>query len=832
MAKNVKEIRHLNRQIPPLAHTSMYVWHKYWSRKTWNVVAEYIKTYSKERDIILDPFVGSGITAMEALKNNRRVIVSDLNPIATEITRLTITPISEMKLFDAFKRVEKKVKDRINKLYLTRCRNCGEKFPLTCAIWEKNKCIEIRYKKCPKCDNSCRSKCSLDKHDKALLNKINKSRITSFYPTNKFYYSDGRPFMKKEQYESVDELFTKRNLQALAWLMEAINEEKSKLLRDFLKIGFSSMVHLCSNMNPISEGGHFTPFSSAWIQHSYWYPSGPHMEQNVWDKFDSAINGHQGLLKAKIESNKWFGDIRFAKNIEDVIHNKADIYIYNGSCLDLMSKLPDNSIDFIFTDPPYDSSIQYGELSYMWVSWLNAKDMFVDYLSSNEIINNKNQHKDFDVYHSLLSSSFQMMHQVLKKNRYLSLTFHNPTFKVRNATIRAGIFAGFELQKIHHQELARPSAKSLLQPFGSAQGDFYIRFNKPQYFSKTKRPKEIDEVRFEKIVVDSTIKLLAERAEPTPYTIVINYIDPILAKNGYFSSLHTGLDINTVLKNHLNVEFKLFPAKIGGAEGELWWFSSTSIVKRLNEIPLSERVEQTVYRKLNEMGRVTFTEIWDAVSTEFPNSLTSDSISIKGALETYARQVSGGYWLLKPQIRERVSQHSEMIALLATMGKAQGYDIWIGKREQRESDNALQPKKLSEYLTIKKLKVDNASNQKTIENLDLLWIKGNKIMSAFEVESTTTMMSAIMRGSNIDKAVPKYMILPEERDAQFNNKMNSPVFKEHFEDESWNIIYFDALRIAYTKEKNKLDITSIINKKGTKASIAAKKASDDQRHLF
>ncbi|KKM25834.1 hypothetical protein LCGC14_1590950 [marine sediment metagenome] len=390
MAKNVKEIRHLNRQIPPLAHTSMYVWHKYWSRKTWNVVAEYIKTYSKERDIILDPFVGSGITAMEALKNNRRVIVSDLNPIATEITRLTITPISEMKLFDAFKRVEKKVKDRINKLYLTRCRNCGEKFPLTCAIWEKNKCIEIRYKKCPKCDNSCRSKCSLDKHDKALLNKINKSRITSFYPTNKFYYSDGRPFMKKEQYESVDELFTKRNLQALAWLMEAINEEKSKLLRDFLKIGFSSMVHLCSNMNPISEGGHFTPFSSAWIQHSYWYPSGPHMEQNVWDKFDSAINGHQGLLKAKIESNKWFGDIRFAKNIEDVIHNKADIYIYNGSCLDLMSKLPDNSIDFIFTDPPYDSSIQYGELSYMWVSWLNAKDMFVDYLSSNEIINNKN----------------------------------------------------------------------------------------------------------------------------------------------------------------------------------------------------------------------------------------------------------------------------------------------------------------------------------------------------------------------------------------------------------------------------------------------------------
>jgi hypothetical protein len=42
------EINHLNRQIPPEAHTPMYNWHKFWSRKTWNVVSEFIKAYSKE----------------------------------------------------------------------------------------------------------------------------------------------------------------------------------------------------------------------------------------------------------------------------------------------------------------------------------------------------------------------------------------------------------------------------------------------------------------------------------------------------------------------------------------------------------------------------------------------------------------------------------------------------------------------------------------------------------------------------------------------------------------------------------------------------------------
>ena len=88
--------------------------------------------------------------------------------------------------------------------------------------------------------------------------------------------------------------------------MESIEEEKNKDLRDFLKIAFSSVVHLCTRMCPISEAGHFTPFSSAWIQHSYWYPSGPHMEQNVWLKFYSAINGPQGLIKAKEETSQYF----------------------------------------------------------------------------------------------------------------------------------------------------------------------------------------------------------------------------------------------------------------------------------------------------------------------------------------------------------------------------------------------------------------------------------------------------------------------------------------------------------------------------------------------
>jgi len=827
---------HLNRQIPPLAHTPMYVWHKFWARKTWNVVGEFIKTYCPEGGIVLDPFVGSGITATETLKNGKKAIVCDLNPIATEITRLTIKPVKEIELHDAFKRVEQKVKSKIESLYLTRCRNCNKEIVFDCSIWQGSKCVEIRYQSCPHCKDRQEKDCKLTKYDKNILSRIERKKIKEWYPTNKLYYPDGRPFLKKEKYDSVDELFTKRNLQALAWLMKAIEEEPKKDLKDFLKVAFSSMVHLCTKMLPAispTPGSHQTPFSSTWSQHSYWFaPS--HMEQNVWNKFDSAINGHQGLLKAKAESNKFFKDIKIASSFRQVTSGKADIYIHRGSCLDLMQGMPEDSIDYIFTDPPYDASIQYGELSYMWVSWLKMNNDYLENIVSNEIIRNERQHKDFAIYHSLLSASFQKMFKVLKPEHYLTLTFHNPTFKVRNSTIRAGVFSGFEFQKIHHQPLGQVSAKAMLQPFGSAQGDFYLRFRKPPKKSAVSRPEEIDELRFEKIVVESTIALLAERAEPTPYTIIINYIDPVLAKHGYFSSLHTGLDINKVLKNHLGKEFVLLPTRIGGAEGKLWWFKDTSIVPRLSEIPLTERVEQTVYRKLHEKGKVTFTEVWDAVSTEFPNSLTSDSTSILDALKIYARQVSGGYWMLKPEIQHRINQHSEMIATLALIGKKQGYDIWVGKREQQQKDNSLisQGKRLSDYMTLKHLKVDNAKNQEVIENIDLLWIRNRQITAIFEVESTTSMMSALMRGSNVDNAIDKFMILPEERETQFNNKMTSPLFKEHFENENWKVIFFDALRAAYTKEKTDLDIFSIVNLRKVTAGPSAKAIKSNQERLF
>jgi DNA modification methylase len=830
---------HLNRQIPPEAHTSMYNWHKFWSRKTWNVVAEFIKTYSSENGVVFDPFAGSGIIAMEALKHNRRAIVCDILPVATEIIRLTIKPVSTTKLLETYKRIEEKVKKKILSLYQTKCRKCGKEIAFTCAIWEQNNCIEIRYENCPSCGDRREKNCPPESFDNKLLKDIDSQEIKEWYPKQRLYHVNGQPFKEKQQYESLDELFTKRNLQALAWLMEAIEEEKNKDLRDFLKIAFSSVVHLCTRMCPISEAGHFTPFSSAWIQHSYWYPSGPHMEQNVWYKFKSAITGHQGLLKAKEESNKYYKDIRFASNYREIIEGKANIFIYTGSSLDLMEDMSkeyggEGCIDYIFTDPPYDASIQFGELAYLWVAWLKKDKGYLEKIASDEVVRNERQNKDFNVYHSLLRRSFEDMFKILKNDAYLTVTFHNPTFKVRNATIYAGVFAGFEFQKIHHQELARPSAKSLLQPFGSAQGDFYLRFYKLQIGGRLISPKEIDEKRFKKIVIETTKRVLAERGEETPYTIIINTIDPELARHGYFSELHTGLDVKTVLKNHIDKEFILVPAKLGGSEGQLWWFKDPSIVPHLKTIPLSERVEQTVLRKLQQRGKVTFTEMLDAISTEFPNSLTSDSMSIKEALKVYARPVSGGYWLIKTNAtkNEIEREHTEMIVMLAEIGKSQGFQVWVGKNEQTHKIIKFPNKsgELRQYVTVKDLKhITNIQNPQIVDDIDLLWIKDDTIVCSFEIEATTTMTESLNRGSNIEPSKPKFLVLPQERELQLFNKMRSPMFARRFKDDNWQVIFFEALREEYWK-KGKKDIFSLIDKKIMKKTFSIFK--DSQPELF
>lgn len=828
---------HINRQIPPEPHTAMYVWHKYWSRKTWNVVGEHIKNYTKPGQIVFDPFAGSGVVAIEAARNQRRAIVCDLNPTASLITELTLRPVNTLKLLEAFERVQTKVQKRVAELYTVHCLKCDRPVEADCCVREGDELVEVRYKGCPHCEHRCETGCKPKKKDLDALAALEGKRIKEWYPKNRLFYPDGEPFKEKQKFDSLDGLFTKRNLRAAAIIHEAIEQEASPQLKKFLLGAFSSMIHLCTRMMPVGNpapSNHYTFFSSpGWTQHSYW--SAPrYMEQNVWDKFESAVTGNQGIINAKNETSELFRDVKITDDWKKVLAGEADIAVVNDDCVELMKKMPDECVDYIFTDPPYDASIQYGELSFLWNAWLKKDYLYADRISVHEIVRNERQKKPFDLYYALLNTSVQGMHRVLRPEKFLTLTFHNPTFMVRNATVRAGVYAGFDYEHIHHQPLGQVSAKAMMQPFGSAQGDFYLRF------AKTARPshkmEEISEEIFRRIVIETCREVIANRAEPTPYTILINQVDPVLAKRGLFGTLHTGLDVKTVLEESVDKEFELVDAKLGGATGKLWWFADKNFAARLEAIPLTERVEETVFRCLNQKGRVTFTEVWDTVAREFPNSLTSDSTSISEALEIFGRKASGGVWILKEEIRISLTRHSEIIALLAKIGGARGHDIWIGQREQRETVSGLVEQiKLRDLVTAKSAALKNlqgVKNFRPVLDMDLLWLAGNEVVRAFEVECTTTMTSGLQRGSNLPASVPKTMVIPEEREEDFQRKMKSPLFSGHFAKDNWTLAYFNMLREAFTKTKAKTDLESLFGKQKSMRGVRCQRQASEAQALF
>src|SRR5712692_125551 len=76
------------------------------AKKPWPVVQEYIKHYTASGDLVCDPFVGSGVTPVEALVLGRRAVAGDINPIARFITRMTaVAPVDLIRFTEAYNQV-------------------------------------------------------------------------------------------------------------------------------------------------------------------------------------------------------------------------------------------------------------------------------------------------------------------------------------------------------------------------------------------------------------------------------------------------------------------------------------------------------------------------------------------------------------------------------------------------------------------------------------------------------------------------------------------------------------------------------------------------------
>jgi len=766
----------------------MYVMHKYWARKPHNVVSEYVKNYTKEGDIILDPFLGSGVTAVEAVKLGRKAAGIDLNPMAIFISRMTGKPADLGAIRKAFTKISNKCKREIESFYKTDCAKCGAPAMILASVWDRveDRLTEIRYS-CPHCQKRLRKRPS--KTDLAALAKLNRKRIVAWYPKDEF--PDGITFAqgRREAGPHFYDLFTKRNLRALSLLWESIQEVDTDVAKELMSFAFTSMVHLASKMTPVRDS---RPYSSFWALNSYWVPP-VYMESNVWMLYDSAVNQRQGLIAAKEDSNATIKKWKEARRFDDLTGD-ANIFLKVHNTLELSEIIPDSSIDYVFTDPPYGGAVPYAELCTLWALWKGFKINYTDEITIND-------DKNFEYYHKMLQAAFRQVYRVLKSGKYLTVTFHSTDIKVWNSIINAVVLAGFDLEKIVYQPPARPSAKGLLVPYGSAVGDYYIRFRKPEKATQVKAT-EVTEEQYEKAVVEAAKKILAERGEPTAYTYILNGIIVELKKAG--ALLAGKRNPNQVMKDHEGRDFVLVDERdknSGKVLGQKWWFKDPSSISYLDQVPLSDRLETAIVGVLHRNVKVSFDDVLQEIFIKFPNALTPETQKVSDLLEEYANQTSDGKWALKPIVHTRESEHSRMIFVLASLARKASYLVTIGSREQSE---AFDGKKLGSLISEPSLNLKNVpdANIDRINQIDVIWYDKKGIQAVFEIENTTAITEAIVRGSNLPPGpIKRFIVLPEERERLLHRKLQEPMLAERMKKEPWEFIYYRDLDDFFEKSK-------------------------------
>ena len=144
--------------------------------------------------------------------------------------------------------------------------------------------------------------------------------------------------------------------------------------------------------------------------------------------------------------------------------------------------------------------------------------------------------------------------------------------------------------------------------------------------------------------------------------------------------------------------------------------------------------------------------------------------------------------------------HQEIQYLLLKLGSDMGLDVWVARNDRSRS---YQGKSFSSIPRLKNslsLQFDDATNT-TIEHIDVLWLHGKSIAAAFEIESTTSIYSGLLRMSDLismqpNLNIPLFLVAPEERRSKVQQEVNRPTFTRLSPPmtEICRFIPFDALR--------------------------------------
>lgn len=136
----------------------------------------------------------------------------------------------------------------------------------------------------------------------------------------------------------------------------------------------------------------------------------------------------------------------------------------------------------------------------------------------------------------------------------------------------------------------------------------------------------------------------------------------------------------------------------------------------------------------------------------------------------------------KKQARhDKERSHTEIQYHLLTLGAEMGLDVWVARNDRSRIWNDVTLSQVNRMVDELPTQFNEAT-QRTIELIDVLWLKGNSIVAAFEVESTTSIYSGLLRMSDLLALQPNldirlYIVAPDERRDKVEQEILRPTFQ-------------------------------------------------------
>jgi hypothetical protein len=136
-------------------------------------------------------------------------------------------------------------------------------------------------------------------------------------------------------------------------------------------------------------------------------------------------------------------------------------------------QIPDNSIDYIFIDPPFGANIMYSELNTFWECILRVSTN-----SAVEAIENPGQNKDAIHYGNQIRACFLEFYRIVKPGRWMTIEFHNSRNYIWNIISESLTFAGFIIADVRILDKSKGTIHQLSNA-SSVDKDLIISAYKP-----------------------------------------------------------------------------------------------------------------------------------------------------------------------------------------------------------------------------------------------------------------------------------------------------------------------------------------------------------------